>query len=65
MIVAVAGEGAAMTNCPYEYTTTVEGNLAIAKAISEIIFWEKMEILMPLVAEELKKAGVKFDEVKP
>ena len=54
-----------MTNCPYEYTTTVEGNLAIAKAISEIIFWEKMEILMPLVAEELKKAGVKFDEVKP
>jgi len=48
-------------DCPYEYRTRTDANLMIAKAISEILFWERMEILMPLVAKELAKAGVRFN----
>lgn len=53
--------GEAMTDYPYEYRTRTNVNLRIMTAISEILFWERMEILMPLVAEKLAKAGVRFD----
>jgi len=32
------------------------------KAMNEIMWWENMKVLMPLVAEELVRLGVKFPE---
>ncbi len=44
-----------------EYTSNNDqANMMLIRAISEIVWWEKMEILMPMVAMELIKAGVKF-----
>jgi hypothetical protein len=47
------------------YATNTEANIAIIKAMGEIMFMRKMEQLMPLVAKELVKAGVDFSKVRP
>lgn len=48
----------------YEYTTAnPEAQMALACAINEILFMERMKRLMPLVAKELVKAGVDFSKV--
>jgi hypothetical protein len=46
------------------YETNAEANIAIMRAMGEIRFMEKMELLMPLVAQELVKAGVDFSKAK-
>jgi hypothetical protein len=48
----------------FQYETSIEGALMVARAISEIAWWERMAILMPLVADELVKAGVSFPKEK-
>lgn len=45
------------------YTTSADTNIAIIRAMGEIRFMQKMEQLMPLVAQELVKAGVDFSKV--
>ncbi len=45
---------------PVEFVTSPENNLLIMAAYNEILFWERMKILMPMVERELIKAGVKF-----
>lgn len=47
-----------------DYVTSVEADIAIMKAINEILFMREMERLMPLVAQELVKAGVDFSKAK-
>lgn len=37
-----------------------QGLMAIAQALGEIQFWERMRTLMPMVAAELVKSGVVF-----
>lgn len=48
----------------FRYEASAEGAIAIARALSDIMFMRKMERLMPLVAKELIKAGVDFSKVK-
>jgi hypothetical protein len=47
-----------------EYSTSVEGNLAIMREINKITFLERMKPLMTEVAKELVRAGVDFSKVK-
>lgn len=47
----------------YEYTTSVECNIAIMREISRIHFRERLERVMPLVAKNLVAAGVDFSRV--
>lgn len=52
-----------MESDDYEYTTAnPEAQMALALAINEIFFMERMKRLMPLVAQELVKAGVDFSK---
>lgn len=48
----------------YEYTTAnPEAQMMLACALNEILFHERMQKLMPLVAQELVNAGVDFSKV--
>lgn len=48
----------------YEYTTAdMDQQMMLAAALNEILFMERMQKLMPLVAQELVNAGVDFSKV--
>lgn len=46
-----------------EYTTSVEGSIAIMREISRIRFRERLQTVIPLVAKDLVAAGVDFSRV--
>lgn len=45
---------------PYDYETNAQNNILVMMEINKILWWEEMKKLMPMVAQELVKAGVKF-----
>lgn len=47
-----------------DYATSAEANIAIVRAMADIRFMEKMQLLMPLVAQRLVEAGVDFSKAK-
>ena len=46
------------------YATSTEANVRIIRAMGEIRFMQKMEVLMPLVAKRLVEAGVDFSKAR-
>lgn len=52
-----------MESDDFEYETSVEGHLAIIRAMDEMTFLERMELLMVMVAQRLVEAGVDFSKV--
>ena len=47
----------------FEYATSVEGNIAVLRAIECIYFRKKLRQIMPLITKELVAAGVDFSKV--
>ena len=45
-----------------DYQTSVANDMAIMQAINEMVFMEKMEQIMPLVARKLIAMGVDFSK---
>lgn len=52
-----------LTAADHGYITRVDVNIAILREIERIHFREKMRRLMPLVAQQLRAAGVDFSKV--
>ena len=48
----------------YEYTTSIDDNIAIIRAYEKDTFLDRMRPLMEEVAKELMAAGVDFSKVR-
>lgn len=46
------------------YSTSAEANVRIIRAMADVRFVEKMQLVMPLIAKRLIEAGVDFSKAK-